>query len=96
MASENIRVKMTFCDEDWCELDQETWKWTEMNPTLARPLHQWIGALYAAKFGAEKPIKQIVINQVSVHEKDTQRAPLGLLRDNDAVRVRMAVTSQVD
>ena len=36
-------------------------------------------------------IQAMVIEQVPVHKRDISRAPLGLLRDNDSLKVTMAV-----
>ena len=96
-----MRVRMTFCDKNGRQLRNETWRWmTDMSSDKALLLHQWIGLQYADLFldtgsvysvkCAEKAVEEIVINQVSVHQKDLERAPLCLLRDGDVVKVRMA------
>jgi len=85
---------MTFCDEDNRPLLHPVWCWTDQNPDLTVPLRGWISGWYKHIFDADHAIKAISINGIHVHELDLERAPLGLLRDNDDVRVRVAVPSQ--
>ena len=89
---ENIRVKLVFCYPDGVEMSEPSWAFTEPYLDRTRPLYEWVRQQFAKRWPSHPStvIQAMEIEQVPIHKRDLSRAPLGLLRDNDSLKVTMA------